>query len=117
MFKNGYYPPSWISRALDWKSKTASDENVPYGTRKGCDKFHTSTKKWSDTYVWSPGRTDLPDGHINEIVYDDHACNLRDAVKLNGGDNSYLRDANMSCIHSSVLTSHMLHARTSYTIS
>ena len=31
--------------------------------------------------------------------------------KLNGGDNSYLRDANIGCLHRSVLTtSHRLHA-------
>ena len=37
--------------------------------------------------------------------------------KLNGEDNSYLRDTNMSCLHRLVSTSHRLHARTSYTIS
>jgi len=36
--------------------------------------------------------------------------------KLKGGDNSYLLHANMSCLHRSVLTSHQLHAQTSYTI-
>ena len=38
--------------------------------------------------------------------------------KPNGGDNSYLRHSNMSCLHRSVLIkSHRLHTRTSYTIS